>query len=229
MTDLELMRARLPVLYTLNDRARLLRVNEPNGAAAPRFFMGRTARGLEWRFREDIDEATVEAMSAVCRIEPVGATLSPLPSGTDRYREFLGGPAGQWAGPAYRFPALLPPVTDAVAITSDNAGLLEADFPDWLAEVPLRQPFMALLVERRVVSICCSVRIGALVHEAGVETHPLWRGRGCAAQVTAAWAAIVWATYGAHPVYSTTWENAASQAVAKRLRLVQFGVDFDLK
>jgi hypothetical protein len=228
MTDLELMRARLPVLYKLNRRNRMLRVNEPNGAAAPRFFLGRTAKGLEWRFREDVDEATADAMSAVCRTEPLGAALSPLPSGADRYRDFLGVAGRQWAGPAYRFPALQPLVSDAVAITGDNATLLQEDFPDWVADVPLRQPFMALMIESKVVSVCCSVRIGALVHEAGVETHALWRGRGCAAQVTAAWAAAVWATWGAHPVYSTAWENAASQAVAKRLRLVQFGVDFDL-
>jgi len=31
---------------------------------------------------------------------------------------------------------------------------------------------------------------------------------------------------GAIPLFSTSWENAASQAVAKKLRLAQYGADF---
>ena len=40
-----------------------------------------------------------------------------------------------------------------------------------------------------------------------------------------AWARAVQAI-GATPLYSTSWENAASQAVARSLQLEMFGSDF---
>ena len=57
MNDRELMRAHIEALFTLDRNGRMLRINEPRGNRAPRFFLGRTVVGNEWRFRDDIDGA----------------------------------------------------------------------------------------------------------------------------------------------------------------------------
>ena len=66
--------------------------------------------------------------------------------------------------------------------------------------------------------------------EAGVETLEPYRGHGYAAVVAAGcagWAHAIRAT-GRIPLYSTSWDNLASQGVARRLRLVQYGTDLSL-
>jgi len=64
-------------------------------------------------------------------------------------------------------------------------------------------------------------------HEAGVETLPEFRGNGFAKEVTAGWARAVDAL-GAIPMYSTSWQNTASQAVAKKLGLICYGAEFHI-
>ena len=64
-------------------------------------------------------------------------------------------------------------------------------------------------------------------HEAGVETLPDFRGKGYARDVAAEWARRV-RGLGAIPLYSTSWTNNASQAVARKLRLVCYGADFEV-
>jgi RimJ/RimL family protein N-acetyltransferase len=133
----------------------------------------------------------------------------------------------QWGGPAYRFPEALPQAPQAIRFSETDGALLERDFPEWVGDVPYRQPFLALWVDGRVVSVCCSVRIGPRLHEAGVETRQAARGKGFAPLVVAAWAGAV-RQVGACPVYSTRWDNIASQSVATRLGLIPFGIDFDI-
>ena len=230
MNDLELMRLRPAVLFTVDGEGRLLRVNEPGGAEAPRFFLGRTTEGHTWRFRRDLPAEICEELAVLCGEEPVGDPLPRRPMNVERYRECLGrfAPVSrQSAGPAFRFPEGLLPDMAAVRVTETDGALLERDFPEWVGDVPFRQPFLVLPIEGRMVSLCCSVRITLAVHEAGVETHPAFRGRGFAPQVVAAWAGAV-RQAGACPVYSTSWENTASQAVAARLGLTRFGMDFAL-
>ena len=77
------------------------------------------------------------------------------------------------------------------------------------------------------MSVCRSVRITPEAHEAGVETLPDFRGKGYAKDVAAQWAQRVRAV-GAIPLYSTSWENNASQAVARKLRLECYGADFQV-
>jgi len=77
------------------------------------------------------------------------------------------------------------------------------------------------------VSVCRSVRITPAAHEAGVETLPDFRAKGYAQDVVAGWARLV-RSMGAIPLYSTSWENTASQALAKKLRLVMYGADFQV-
>ena len=77
------------------------------------------------------------------------------------------------------------------------------------------------------VSACFSSRTSAGASEAGVETLPEFRRRGYASAVTAAWARHVRAA-GRVPLYSTSWDNLASQHVARRLGLLLYGADLHI-
>jgi predicted GNAT family acetyltransferase len=85
----------------------------------------------------------------------------------------------------------------------------------------------ALVVDGRAVAVCCTVRQTSEAHEAGVETVPAFRGCGYAAQVVTAWASAV-RERGQVPLYSTSWQNEASRAVARKLGLIQFGNDLHI-
>jgi RimJ/RimL family protein N-acetyltransferase len=223
------MGAHARALFTHDARSRLLRVNEPGGGApAPRLFLGRTRAGNLWRFRADLPETLVAELEALCADEPVGVELRDPPRHAGAYARLLGRHApvrGVWAGPDYRFTEIAEPSAPLAAVTEASAGVLRGGFEELVAELPDWQPFLAAVVEGRAVSVCRSVRITPVAHEAGVETLPDFRGRGYAADVVAGWARVV-RSLGATPLYSTSWENTASQAVAKKLRLAPYGADF---
>lgn len=233
MTDeRELMAAHVRALFTHDARSRLLSANEPGGVGgpAPRLYLGRTRRGNLWRFRADLPEPLVEQLEALCRDEPAGAELHGPPRHAAEYVRLLEAHAPvreTEAGPAYRFAAFTEPARPTVALTEGDAALLRGGFEDLTAELPEWQPFIALLEGGRAVSVCRSVRITPEAHEAGVETLPEFRGRGYAEEVAAAWALRV-RSLGAVPMYSTSWENTASRAVARKLRLVEYGADFHI-
>ena len=197
---------------------------------APRFFLGRTPDGNRWRFRDDVPDDLAARLDALSAEEPVVADLRRPPRHEARYRDLLAGhaPVGEaWSGPAYRFPPDLPPAdASAVGLTPAKADLLRgADLEPWLEDIGHSEPLVALVREGRAVSVCGSVRITPEAHEAGVETSAAVRGRGFAVAVVAAWARAV-RERGAEPLYSTSWDNAASQAVARKLALIPYAADF---
>ena len=69
--------------------------------------------------------------------------------------------------------------------------MLRGGFEELVAELSDWQPFLAIVEESRAVSVCRSVRITAVAHEAGVETLPDFRGKGYAKDVVAGWARLV--------------------------------------
>ena len=79
----------------------------------------------------------------------------------------------------------------------------------------------------RRLPYCYSARLTGRAAEAGVETLETHRGRGYAPAVVAAWAHAVRET-GRIPFYSTSWDNLASQAVARKLGLVQYATDLSI-
>ncbi len=231
-TDQELMALHLGTRFTSDANSRLLHVNEPcGGPPAASFFMGRTKDATIWRFRADLPEDLVRQLEAFCLDEPIEQQLSRRPRHFEAYLHLLERYASieeVSMGPAYQFSPSIEPSRPVCAITAMNAELLGSGFEKLRAEVADWQPFFAMIEDGKAVSVCRSVRITARAHEAGVETLPEYRGKGYAKDAVAAWARSVRST-GARPLYSTCWENCASRALAVKLRLIQYGVDFQIK
>jgi predicted GNAT family acetyltransferase len=80
---------------------------------------------------------------------------------------------------------------------------------------------MAVLEGGAPVSICFCARSSEVAAEAGLETAAAFRRRGYGSCVTAAWAAMIRAS-GRIPLYSTSWTNEASLAVARTLELLAY-------
>jgi hypothetical protein len=227
-----LMEARLQALYRHDERDRLVAINQWDGGLVPRLHLLRTAAGNCWRFRGDLPDSLVEALSEYCVAEPALADPQAQPRHQARYLRLLDAAVpveSIWHGPAYRFPEELGPRSPGIVpIDSSNARLLEPGMPDWLPDVPHRAPFMAVVADAQAVAVCASVRITERVHEAGVETQAGYRRRGFGAMAVRAWAGAVQAL-GATPLYSTSWDNQASQATAASLGLTLIGTDFHIR
>ena len=224
------MHIHIRTLFTHDEAGRMVRVNEPGGGEPPRIFVGRTAEGIVWSLRRDVDADLAEELEALVASEEPGEPDGTHPLRADEYRRVLerGAPVSRvWAGPAYRFPSPRRETGGAVQITRENADLLRPHFPAWLEDEPLAHPLLALVEDGQAVSICASVRKTDVAHEAGVETAEGYRGRGYAGRVVTAWADAVDAL-GAVPLYSTSWENGPSRHVASKLGLVQYGEDLHL-
>ena len=124
------------------------------------------------------------------------------------------------SGPAFAFPDELAPSPGTVLL--DDIQSLGHHFSRLTAsEIPYRTPIAAVVEEGRAVSVCFSSRRSDIAAECGVETAAEYRGRGLAARVTAAWARAVRAS-GRVPLYSTSWANGPSLAVARKLGLVPY-------
>jgi hypothetical protein len=231
----ELMTLHVEALYLHNAAGRIVRVNEHNGAPAPRFFLGQTEGEPVRRYRSDVDDTLRSALEAASQggvlPEP---SADPAVSATALLERYIaifarsGVVQHTWTGPAFSFPLHLPAPSEAVVlVTEANIHLLHPLLPAWVPDVRLSPPLFARVVNGQAVAVCGSVRITPRAHEAGVETAAAFRGRGYAVEVVAAWARAVRAA-GPEPLYSTAWRNAASRAVARKLALVQFGCDLHI-
>ena len=229
-TDIELMKIHVEVLFTQDKSECIQYINEPDGDAgpAPRFFCGYTHEGSICRFRYDLPDNVVTRLKEVVASEPMPMNFQKIPRCHRQFQDILQSHAPikrVWIGPAYRFPEHITPPTNVVRLSHENAQLLQEDFTEMRSELNVWQPYLALIEDSQAVSICRSVRLSSHAHEAGVDTLVDYRRRGYAASVVAAWALAVRAL-NRIPLYSTSWDNAASQGVARRLGLVQYGVDY---
>ena len=227
----QLMRLHVRALFRCDDDGRLAAVNEVRGGPAPRFFLGRTADGVRCWFRDDLEASLAYELAALAGSLPATLPLEEDPAlaaPSVRVLEKSEPVTRVWTGPAFLVPEDLRDNARAVAITPSNADLLRPDFEDWLDDVEDGLPFAAVLAGEHAVSICCSVRITPEAHEAGLETARSYRGRGYAGHAVAAWAGLV-RQRGCVPLYSTSWENLASRAVARKLALIQYGADLHVR
>jgi hypothetical protein len=233
MKDLELMRIRADTGFTYDERGRMVLSNEPreeDRRPAPRLFLGRTLAGHVLRFGATAPDTLVGRLEECIERHASISGLSMPPDLLTKVREILTRHAPvttQGGGPAYRFPTPIATRGEAVQLTDANRGLAHDTFP-WLYDQCAEwQPCYAVVRDGAAVSVCFSARVGILAEEAGVETLPDFRGHGFAAAVTTAWGIAVRES-GRIPLYSTSWDNLASQGVARRVGLIRFGADLTL-
>jgi GNAT superfamily N-acetyltransferase len=237
LSELELIELHARTLFTHDAAGRLVAINERHPRPAARFFLGWTVRGVIWRVRHDLPPELVARLGELVAAEPISDDLERLPSCLPAVRAALAmhGPiATDESGPEYCFPDGVDAATaaaassaGAVAVTADNAHVLERWLPEWLPDVAGELPMMTVLVDGDAVSICACARVPGRATHAGVETHPAFRGRGHAAMATAAWARAVRGR-GIVPLYGTGWTNRASQRVAAKLGLVRYGASISI-
>jgi RimJ/RimL family protein N-acetyltransferase len=231
----QLIEIHLNTLYISDDDGRLRYVREPGEPYAPgRFAMVRTPTANSWRFRHDLPAIVAEELDSLCRAEPVSVELEREPTIAPKLRAALAAQApvtDEYRGPAYWIPVTeAMRSSEAVLIDRSNAAVLESHFP-WRAQL-LRSvndagPIAAVVVAGSAVAVCSCARLSPLAAEAGVDTHESARRKGFATAAVICWAAAVRAR-GLLPMYSTAWDNLASQAVARRLKMVQYGEDWSI-
>jgi RimJ/RimL family protein N-acetyltransferase len=227
LDELELMRLRLAVDYTFDERGRMLKTNEPLDVAradAPDLVVGFAGGQRILLAGAGLADDLVDRLNAI----PTAHIAEDQASTHVAHIERLLASAGQWTrggGPVYRFSDTPSPNEMAVEITEENRDILSKHF-HWLDdEFGGWGTAFAAVRDGVAVSLCFSSRLDDRSAEAGLETVPGYRGQGLAALVTQSWAASVHAS-GRIPFYSTSFDNTASQAVARKLGLIQIGEDY---
>jgi GNAT superfamily N-acetyltransferase len=233
-SDSRLLDLHVEALFTHDSAGRIVATNEPGGGPAPRFYLGRSSVGNLCRIRRGVPAATARRLEVLAAAEPVRDDLRAEPRCLEALLEALRADEAVRsvvAGPAYRFPDALPAASAVTRITGANLHLLRRmnwNLETLAAELDGWAPMLAVIEDDAAVSLCFSSRLTARAAEAGVETLEPYRGRGYARRVVAAWAHAMRAT-GRIPMYSTSWTNLASQAVACTLGLIQYGADLSLR
>lgn len=234
LTDLDIMRLHVDAEFTHDAAGDLVATNEPAASEAPRFFLGQTALGLIVRFRHDVTAARRRTLEQALPVVERAAAAVQLdrPLDPTPFEHLLTEDARiehTSVGLAFLFPHSLPPVNGTrVLRNATDRALLHPLLAAWAPDIQSSPPFVARVVDGQAVAVCGSVRITEEAHEAGVETAAPFRGRGYARAVVAAWATAVRAL-GVEPLYSTTWQNDASRAVARTLGLVVIGRDLHIR
>jgi hypothetical protein len=204
----------LATLFVLDEEGRITGTREPHPSPGPRFMLIRGTTSCAWATRVDIPRAIATELRKLADTEPPTLARNAYPVHAERYRHLVGGRSD--SGPAYTFRQQTPP-PDAVVI--QDVAVLQPHFQGWAPdEVPGCSPIFGILDHGVPVSICFCARQSPVAAEAGLETAPGFRGRGFGGRVAVAWAEAIRAS-GRLPLYSTSWSNAASLAVARKLRL----------
>jgi hypothetical protein len=229
MNHLDLMQIEADTAFTYDARGRMLLSNEPLASErhpAQRFCLFRTRDGHVTRFGAALPDDVAAQLTEIVAREPLDGDLRAPPVTATEIEAALArhAPVGSGgSGPAYHFPESIPAQPGTVVrVTAETRDLVRETFPWLTTEYDDWWPAFVTLHDGVGVSACFSSRIGPLAMAAGVETLPEYRQRGYAAAATAAWGAAVRAA-GRVPVYGTSWDNLASQGVARRVGLRMHG------
>ena len=214
----------LRTLFLFDSAGRIRGTREPDPDPGPKFALIRGRTSCAWAVRADVPQGIAEELDRLAGGEPPVADLRDAPVHAERYRTLVGGEI--YAGPAFSFPKTVE--KPEVTVHVNALPLLARHFSGWTAaEIPGRSPMVAVVVDDHAVSVCFCARRSEEAAEAGLETAAAFRGQGFGPQVTAAWALAVRAS-GRVPLYSTSWENGASLAVARKLGLVAYACGWSL-
>ena len=221
--DVDLLRLEMRTLWESDAYGRL--------RPSPLLAIAVAGDGHAFHFGPDLPDDLRTAFSG--EIEDAQALL-------EEYRKRLSRPTRIEGGPSYSFGegTSIPILSDLTISTSDEEvpqSLVDARPDPWWEPDEWRDllagrlgPWAIGHAEERVASLCHTPVGATLAAEAGVWTHPEWRGRGYAPTVTAAWARVARLRFETL-FYSTGANNAASQAVARKLGLRPIGWIWQLR
>jgi len=245
-------RLHLETLFVFDARGRIVGTREPNASRGPLLVIVRGTDACVWATRADLDDGVAIEVDTLARTEPPASDLNTPPVHARRYRELLAprtrsdaptepnglpvtrgfAPSAEEPAPSVGWAFAVPEAigsADSSVVALDDERPLEHHFRGWTAgEVAARAPVFAILGDRgEPVSLCFGARLSDVAVEAGVETAAAYRGRGYAARVTTRWAAAIRAS-ARTPLYSTSWTNTASLAVARKLGLVAYASSWSI-
>ncbi len=200
-----------------------------SGTPSPRLRLVLAASAHRWFCRADVEDARAEQLNALAASEPVTGTIPAWPRHREAYRDILGASDDdEYGGPAFVLPERPLPDGPAVELGEADRPLLERHMEGWARDFEASRPFGAVVEHGAVVSVCANARRLSAAVEAGVETVEAYRGRGYARAATAVWASVI-RREGLVPLYSTSWDNVASQRIAASLGAVQYAVDYTVR
>ncbi|MCY3558147.1 MAG: GNAT family N-acetyltransferase [Chloroflexi bacterium] len=214
----------LRTLYLFDAAGRTESTLEPQPTDGPSFTMIRSRAERVWAVGARVAPGLAEQLDLLAGREPPLEEWRDPPRFAERYRALLGGVLV--SGPALEFPDRIDAPEGVILI--DDVRVLQRHFPGWTAEeISGRTPMAAVMVDGHAVSLCACARRTGEAAEASLETAEPFRGQGLAERVTAAWAIAVRES-GRTPLYSTSWENTASLAVARKLGLTTYAASWSL-
>jgi hypothetical protein len=229
LSDLDIMRLHVEAEFTHTAVGDLVATNEPAPGIAPRFFLGQAAIGRVVRFRSDLRSTARRALEhAVSSLLISDVEQPPDPTPFERILAADAPIRRTSIGLAFRFPPTLSAAAGTQILRSASDGAYLRPFlAAWEPDIQSSPPLVAMILDGQAVAVCGSVRITPQAHEAGVETAAPFRSRGYGKAVVAVWSTAVRAL-GVEPIYSTTWKNDASRALACSLGLVPVGFDLHI-
>lgn len=221
LSPMDMMKIQASTLYTMNGQQRLLSINEPGGGHAPAIFIGMTSAGSLIYYHEQLPPDLMNELGKECEL-PLDIPKLIRKVGTFEPVNCV------WMGPAYAFPDSSNEWNlNVQLIGQEQRDLLAEHLPELTDHLHDKWPVSAYVIGDSAVAVCCSARLSNHGAEASLYTAPGYRGRGFAAETVKCWQYYV-KERGCLPVYSTSWDNLASQQVAHKLGLIQFGVNFSI-
>ena len=222
-------------MYRFNEAGRIVSTLEPNPAIGPLFTLIRGRSERVWAVGATVASDLADELDALAIQEQPSADWREPPRFANRYRppgRRLSGPA--WSSPRARRRLEFPNRVDApegVSLIEDVRMLLallrgldvrRSAGPQADSRSSGRWTLPSELDGSEAARSLCS----GPAHRRGGRSGPgdggaVSRAGHLAERVTASWAIAVRAS-GRVPLYSTSWENAASLAVARKLGLSEF-------
>lgn len=212
-SEAELLRIQLRTLYAFDRLGRIVRRAGDPERTPPRVAISSGGGERLLRVRHDVPEAHVRKWLACIDEQQFPRLVAAHSPVEDEYR-----------GPAF----VLPPTegaTEAEVITPRHVLHPELVARGWLPQE--RAPYVGVVRDGLVVSVCFCAAESLEAAEAGVETAASYRGQGLVALAVRAWANAVQGE-GRLALYSTTWENEASRRVAAKLGAFEYGENWHL-
>jgi RimJ/RimL family protein N-acetyltransferase len=213
-------------MFDVDPAGDLAAVNAPDADPPPRLFLARGRDTHLIAFRTHVAESARNACRRSAELLPPWTGGPTDPRLFEPLRAALGRDEpieDEDCGPAFRFAKRvdLPHEATAELIDEQSAHLLDEHFPYTRAVLEQRAPVVGVVVDGSVVAACYAARRRPDAAEAGLATVEQYRRRGLAGLVVAAWRDAVEES-GRQPLYSTSWDNLASRAVARKLGLVPY-------